>query len=904
MSIRTEYYQNYLSTFFIVILFFIGLEYCLAEPVHPDTANNIEDAGTVLRATLNNGLRVIIVKNSLAPVVTTEMNYLVGSDETPEGFPGTAHALEHMMFRGSPGLSSSQLSDIGALLGADNNAQTQQMVTQYYFTVPAVDLGVALRIESIRMRGILCTDSLWDKERGAIEQEVAQDLSNPLYLFSTKLYQLMFSGTPYENDALGSDSSFNRTSAADLKKFHSQWYVPNNAVLVIVGDVDPQSALSDVKRNFEEIPSRNLPSRPVFKFTEVKHQKLQMPTDLPNGLAVIAYRFPGSDNSQYAAALVLSDVLNSQRGKLYQLVTGGKALSIEFYYEPLPEGGIGFLVAEFPRDTNPEPLLQSIDSIINIELTKGFDPNLLQAAKLQKISVAEFQKNSIDGLASVWSEAVAVRGRSSPDEDLVAIQNVSVDDINHCARTFIDSAHSIVSVLTPRSSGQQITANSFRGAESFGSKQTKGVELPSWADSALGKLSVPHSTLNPVAMKLPNGITLIVQSESISNTVSVFGNIKSNPDLQQPANKEGVAILTDQLFEYGSKSRDRVSILKSLDSIGADMSVGSSFSLQILTQYFSKGVNLLADNLLHPGFPEEAFKTIQQKTFSDVAGERESPDYITHRAILNAILPKGDPQLREPVPEKIKALSLQDVKNYYSKVFRPDMAAIVVIGKISPAIAREIIWKNFKEWNATGAKPQTDLPAVPLNKGTAVVVPNKARVQSIVYLAEILNMKRSNPDYYSLQLGNQILGGSNFSARLFKDLRENSGLVYYVGSSVDFSKNRGSFLVTYACDPDNVAKVKSIVVQNLKLMRDSLVQNSELDEAKALLLRKIPLSEASVDRIAVGLLMRSVNALPLDEPVRAAEHYLKIDGADIKEAFSKRIFPENLAQIIEGQTLK
>jgi zinc protease len=278
-----------------------------------------------------------------------------------------------MMFRGSPGLSSSQLSDIGALLGGDNNAQTQQMVTQYYFTVPAEGAGVALRIESIRMKGILCTDSLWEKERGAIEQEVAQDLSNPLFLYLTKLNRLIFSGTPYANDALGSDSSFDRTTAADLKKFYSQWYVPNNAVLVIVGDVDPQMVLKDVTRCFEDIPSGILPPQPVFKFTEVKHQRLRMSTDLPNGLAVFAYRFPGSDGSQYAAAQVLADVLGSRRGKLYDLVTEGKALSIEFEYAPLPQAGLGFLVAEFPKDSNPDHLIQSIDSIINIELKYGLD---------------------------------------------------------------------------------------------------------------------------------------------------------------------------------------------------------------------------------------------------------------------------------------------------------------------------------------------------------------------------------------------------------------------------------------------------------------------------------------------------------------------------------------------------
>src|SRR5579884_1744859 len=225
----------------------------------PPRANGA-DSENVLRATLPNGLRVVIVRNTLAPVATTVMNYRVGSDEAPEGFPGMAHAQEHMMFRGSPGLSADQLADISAAMGGEFDADTQQTVTQYFFTVPVADLDVALHVESIRMRGVLDTDELWSKERGAIEQEVAQDLSNPEYVFYTKLLAAMFRGTPYQHDALGTRPSFDKTTGQMLQKFHDTWYAPNNAILVIVGDVDPQATLAEVRRLFGPIPSKNLPA--------------------------------------------------------------------------------------------------------------------------------------------------------------------------------------------------------------------------------------------------------------------------------------------------------------------------------------------------------------------------------------------------------------------------------------------------------------------------------------------------------------------------------------------------------------------------------------------------------------------------------------------------------------------
>src|SRR5580658_553063 len=233
-------------------VFFLVFASCVACFAWQSRAETL-DAGAranspgVVRATLDNGLRVVIVRNTLAPVVSTNVNYVVGADETPEGFPGTAHAQEHMMFRGSPGLTGDQLADIGSVMGGNFNADTRQTVTQYFYTVPAEDLDVALQIEALRMREVLSTDDDWARERGAIEQEVAQDLSSPEYVLSTMLREAIFAGSVYAHDGLGTRPSFEKTTAAMLKEFHDSWYAPNNAILVVVGNVDPIATLAKVK---------------------------------------------------------------------------------------------------------------------------------------------------------------------------------------------------------------------------------------------------------------------------------------------------------------------------------------------------------------------------------------------------------------------------------------------------------------------------------------------------------------------------------------------------------------------------------------------------------------------------------------------------------------------------------
>jgi zinc protease len=854
----------------------------------------------VLRATLKNGLRVIIVRNRLAPVVTTVINYRVGSDETPPGFPGTAHALEHMMFRGSPGLSASQLADIAAAMGGDFNADTQQGLTQYFFTVPAENMDVALHIEAQRMKGLRATRALWAKERGAIEQEVAQDLSNPEYVFYTQLLRAMFDGTPYAHDALGTRPSFDKTTAAALRRFHRTWYGPNNAILIIVGDVQPENALREVRRLFGAIRERKLPPRPAYTFAPVKPKMLHLDTDLPYGMAVITFRLPGSDSADYAACQVLSDVLSSQRGKLYELVPDGKALFAEFAYESLPKAGMGYAIAGFPAGADALGLLQQVKQILAAETAHGVLEDLVTAAKRREVADAEFQKNSVSGLAMAWSQAVAGEGRQSPQDDVDAIRRVTAGDVNRVARQYLSLDHAISAILKPQPSGKPISSKGFGGQESFAPSKAKGVKLPRWAAQAIARAEVPSPTLKPVVTTLKNGLKLIVQPESISDTVSVFGQVKNNPNVETPKGREGVDRALDQLFSFGTRTLDRVAFQKALDDIGANESAGTTFSVQVLAGDFDRGVQLLADNELSPALPEHAFTVIQPQLASSVAGELQSPGYLAGRAVRAALFPPHDPVQRQTTPKTVKALSIQDVRHYYRHVFRPDLTTIVVIGNITPGHARSAIQKYFGNWAAVGPQPDTLFPPAPNNASSSTHVPDSSRVQDRVTLAETLAITRTNEDYYALELGNHVLGGGFYATRLYRDLREKSGLTYYVGSSFQIGETRGIYQVEYACDPPNVSKARAIVVNDLKAMQTSDVTPDELRQARALLLREIPLAESSVRSIAMGWLSRSLHHLPLDEPIRAARRYVKLTAPEIRAAFAKWLRLDDLVQVVQG----
>ena len=878
--------------------FLAGLLLCasaLAAPPGPSGA--VPDG--VLRATLDNGMRIVVVPDHLAPVVTTELNYLAGSNDAPAGFPGTAHALEHMMFRGARDLDRDQLSELGALLGGDYNADTTETVTQYFYTVPAANLPVALHVESLRMRGLDLNQADWDKERGAIEQEVSRDDSSPIYTYLSQLQSILFAGTPYEHDALGTRPSFDKTDAKLLRSFYDHWYAPNNAILVIAGDVDPPTAMAQARQYFAAIPRQDTPPHAPIAVSPVLPKQLSLPTDLPIGLVTLAYRMPGLASADFATADILSDVLGSERGALYAMVPAGHALLSEFAFQPKADVGFGLAAAAFPKGADPAPVLAEMKSILADIARNGVPADLVAAAQRQEIAQLAFKNDSIPGLAESWSNALAFRHANSPDDVAAAYQAVTPQQVNALAAKLLDPAHAVTALLTPQDSGKPVAGKGFGGAESFGGAPSKPVALPQWASEALETLHLPDLGGPPEMATLPNGLKLIVLPEHIGRTVSVFGQVRQVTEIEEPKGKDGVAEIAAKLFDYGTKVHDRLGYQKALDDIAAQSSAGSRFSLKVLTPEFAPGMALLAEAELQPAFPQDEFAIVRQQTAQTLSGLLHSPDYLFKRAVQSAILPAADPSLRQPTPASVMTLKLEDVRAYYAAAYRPDLTTIVVAGDVTPAQARDVVERTFGGWKAAGPKPDIDLPTVALSKPAAEHVPDSTSLQDTVEVAETIDLPVTNPDRFNLMVGNTILG-SGFSSRLYRDLRVRTGYVYNVESQLDWTRTRSIYNASFGADPDKVSRARAALVADIKDLQANAVGDVELNRAKAQLLRRLPMQRASVDGLA-ALDLRLVDLnIPLDTPQIAAQHFYDASSAQVKLAFAKYLRPDDLAQVVKG----
>ncbi|MGP6159386.1 MAG: M16 family metallopeptidase [Vulcanimicrobiaceae bacterium] len=871
----------------------VGPALPVAAPVH------------VLKATLRNGLQVVIVRNTLAPVASTDLVYLVGSRDDPEGVPGMAHAQEHMMFRGTRNLSTSELGTVATSLGGNFNAETSDTLTQFQFTVPAADLDAVFRIESDRMRDVLDDDAQWRNERGAIEQEVLRDQSEPGADFFDDVTRLAYAGTPYGHDGVGTIAAFNRLTGPQLKAFYSRWYAPNNAVLVVAGDVDQQRTLAQIRNWFEAIPRKPVPAHAVAHLAPLKRTVLRQPTKLVYPLAALAFRLPGVDSPDFLPSFVLQSILGSERGPLRALVDSGEALDGSWTPLPyVPEAQVGLALAALRPGADPMQAARKLEAIVTAYRKNGVPEELFVAQKRQLIADQELSRNSISALASDWATTIALDREPSIAEEQALISKVSLAEVNRAARTYLDVDHAIVGALEP-SAGADEAAEAQPpggGSEKPLAPQPPVTHLPAWANALVTNLSVPPPTGTPVETRLTNGITLIVQPETISDSVFVFGSVKAQPALQEPPGKEGVASVLDAQFAYGTRTQDRIRFQRAQDDIDSEVAGGFRFGAQTTSASFERAIDLVGQSQLQPRFDEPTFEQARRQSIDQLATALNSTGTQLERRAAAALLPAGDPALREPTTASLQALSLDDVRAHYQKTFRPDLTTIVVVGNMTPEKARVAIERVFGGWHESGPASQLDLPEVPLNPPGDVKI-TLADGQSEAEFRQIVPLLRTAPQAYPLVVGNTILGGGSLGpeqSRLFRDLRQNAGLVYSVKSQLAAQRKDYEFDVLFSCSPGNLDRISSLIDAEIERMKDEPLGSFELSLAKASLVRQATIGDASLSAIGERLLSAAEDGEPFDQSRIDAQHLLEVDAHAIQDAFGQYIKPQNFVRVVQG----
>ncbi len=809
---------------------------------------------TVVRQTLANGMQVIILPNALAPVATTVMMYGVGSDD--DTMPGVAHATEHMMFRGTSDLSAGQLSDIAARMGAVYDAQTSNEWTLYWFKLPSAYVDVALHVEADRMTNATISPADWATERGAIEQEIQAQASQPGYKISTKVQSAFFNGTPFANVTGGTVASFDKMKADDIQAFYRAWYHPSNATLVIAGDIDPDKTLASVHALFDKIPAGTLPSHAPINVPPLPSTTITDSIDFPLGFGAYAYRLPGSMSADYAPAIVLNDVFDSGRGAFADLQAEGKVLAAISFSSAFPETGVTFFVAIPTQGGDPQSALSQVQGVIDAYRANGVPADLIEASKTRLLAQRAFGQASISGLAFSWGDAMTNR-QPSPDAIYDAVAKVTPADVNRVLTTYFVPDHQVSLIIAGKQDATFARPDPNAGIENVGYTPTKEEALPDWAAVALkAPLVAPAADTLVVTRKLPNGLRLRVRQEKTAPVVVLSGVIRNDPLLYDPQGKDGVAMMVGELLPWGTTTYDRKGYQEQLDDAAADVTLGTAFGLEVQSQNFDRGVQLLADGMLHPAFAQSSFDVVKTQTLQSVNAANALPSEKADLAERLALYPKGDPRRRDINGKTIGAIQLEDLRKYLAFAYRPDLTEIAIVGDITPDQAQAAIEKYFGDWKAAGPPPSFRYPDIKqtATKAASVTVKSPSNVQSQVTLKEVLHLRSYDNDYVALQLANTILSGEGTGSMLFRELRTHRGYVYGVDSNLSSQPEGAEFSISFASEPRDVNPAESAAIAIIKRLQQTPLPAVELQRAKASLLAKKVLPLDSYEGVASDML--------------------------------------------------
>ena len=851
----------------------------------------------VTNAVLANGMHVVIVRNHLAPVVTVSLTYGVGSND--DTIPGIAHATEHMLFRGTDDVTSDQFANMATRMGAQYNALTTNQFTRFYFTVPSAYAPVIYRIEADRMERAAMTASAWATERGAIEQEVKAHQSNPLYDVSRRISTLFYGDTPYAGDAVGTIAGFEKMTAPDIARFYRTWYHPNNATLVIAGDVDPAATLADVHAAFDGETRAELPAHPAIHVAPLPTSTVAQTVDFPLPIVALAFRLPGLQSPDYAASQVLMGALNNGRSTMTDLSVSGKVLGAFATESAYPEVGFGMIVAIARPTDEPKTALQIVTDALAPYVKDGVPPELVEAAKTRLLATQDYDAASIPGQAFAWSASLA-QGETSPAGEYDALQHVSVDDVNRVLRAYVTPGHELSLLLGAKPNAVIRRADAAAAQEHVEVTTDKRVALPAWSLAYFGApLHAPRADDVAKTTRLKNGITVSVRRETISPTVILRGEIHTSPALYEPRGKEGVSSMTDGLLGWGTTTYDFKAYNAALDAIAADVSLGTSFTMKVRANDVDRAMALLADGELHPSFTSQAFDVVHRNNVQALAAMQKLPQAQASIARTDALYGKGDPRRRRATAASADAVGLKDVKNWYAFAYRPDLTTISIVGDVSPDRATELVRKYFGAWKNVGRKPSFKFPSVKSGTaGTSVTVKSAASKQSDVTLTQAIGIQRGSSDVIALELANTVLSGEGTGSLLFRTVREQKGYVYTIDSSVDVERHGGTFSIAFASDAKNVAKAQATAVAEIERMRRDPLPEVDVQQAKALLLARDIVQLDTYSGLANDLLASAESGIDANDMYRYYKLMLRTTPAQIRDAMRKYIDPKRFSRVI------
>jgi zinc protease len=808
------------------------------------------------RYKLDNGLEVILSEDHRLPLVTVNLWYHVGAVNETAGRTGFAHLFEHMMFEGSkhvPGSSHAHfLESAGA---SDFNGTTSFDRTNYFETLPSNQLELALWLESDRM-GYL-PDKLdqanLSNQQDVVRNERRQSYENAPYGIAEEavFHELFPQNHPYYPMVIGSHADIQAAKLEDVRNFFKLYYAPNNASLAIVGDFDPAKARQLVEKYFGplksglEVPRVRIVTPPVAtERRTVVHDNVQLPRVYLAWLTSPIFK-PGDAEADIAA-----DALGGGKSsRLYKKLVYEKqlALDVNANQQSLMLNSVFQIQATARPGVQPEDLEKAINE--EVEAFRASGPTreeMLRARNgIETRTISELEL--LNGVADLLNSYNHYLG--TPDflaADIARYENATRESVQAFAKEQLNANQRVVvfCIAGKQDLGPEVPTPK---AETKGATPAGGEPVnadAAWREKppAAGPAAPLHLPV-PEQFKLSNGLT-VLYSDRPGLPLVAASLVFRRGSGANPVSDPGLASFTARMLQQGTTTRSALQIADRAADLGTEISTRASLdssraATESLTRNFPETLELLADVVLHPSFPQAEIDRVRSERQGALVQEKDESFAVATRVYSMALFgPKytyGYPDIG--TADSLKAVKRDALLEFWKRNYLPSDAALIITGNMKLAEVKPLLEKEFAGWKG-GTAPAMNM-GTPEPSDAKLILVDRADAPQTTLLFFSPGPARSTQDYSQLEVMNAELGGL-FSSRINMNLREEHGYTYGAGSFFSYHVAPGAFIVYSDVRTDATASATTEVFKELHRMRDTLMTPEELMSAKDSIAQSLP----------------------------------------------------------------
>ncbi len=878
----------------------------------------------VRKTVLENGLTVLTKEVHTAPVVSVQVWYRVGSRNEAPGVNGIAHQLEHMMFKGTTDRPI-QFGRLFSALGSQSNAFTSYDETAYFGTVERNKLKALLTLEADRMHNSVIGEKQLASEKRVVISELQGYENNPGYRLSRAVMRAAFPNQAYGLPVGGTKSDVQKFTPEEVQNYYHTYYSPNNATLVIVGDFQTEPTLEAVKDIFGKVP------RSGTLQTQLSPSQKPSPTPESVGAgtrpaptkAPIVLRQPGSAallqavyplppvNHPDVPTLDLMDYIltGGRSSRLYQaLVQSGLASGAGGGAENLIAGGWYELSATAAPGKDLATIEQALNGAIAELRNKGVTAEELNRAKAELRASVTLQNRDISNQATQLGNDQTVAGDYRyTDRYLAAVDKVSAADVQRVAKKYLVPDLRTIGLFEPT----QVAAGTSAGAT--GSTQTsEHFNLgPPVAPVEVAKYLPPVDSATasttqalPEQLSLASGLKVLLLPDRSTPTVTLTGYIQAGTAFDSDA-KAGLASMTAVNLMNGTKTKDALTIAKTLADRGADLGFSASregvaVGGNALAADLPTLIQVLGDVMQNAAFPMNELELSTQRALTAIKLELDNPSRLAQRRFQQAIYPENHPFHHFPTEASLKGITHADVVQFYQEHYRPDSMVLTLLGDFEPSQVRSLLEKQLGSWKASGKPPQLDYPPVQLPSKLIrlnPVLPGKT--ESITFMG-YKGIDRKDPRYYAALVLNEIVGGNTLSSRLGSEIRDRLGLTYGIYSSFQAGRHAGPFLIEMQTAPEDAQRAITSTVTLLQQIHKQGVSAAEVQAAQRSITSSYIVALANPDDLASSILMDEVLGLGADELRQFPQQIRAVTLAQVNQAALELLQPDKLVVVTAG----